>query len=98
MINKNKDDNGSIKKLKEIFRFPVLIQSNNGNTIDLTEASFISKNNIKLKTKERKIDKLPISPTKGLGIYLRPRPLIKNPINGNKGIKALFKIINLKIK
>jgi hypothetical protein len=43
---------------------------------------------------EKKMDALPIIPTHALGIRLFAMPLIKNPSNGNNGIKPTnFNII-----
>jgi hypothetical protein len=48
----------------------------------------------KLMRNEKKMDALPIIPTHALGIRLFAMPLIKNPSNGNNGIKPTnFNII-----
>ena len=92
MINNMIIDNGSIKKENGICNPATFIQLNKSKVF--TSPFGVLKKIPKLITNEKKMDALPIIPTHALGIRLFAMPLIKNPSNGNNGIKPTnFNII-----
>ena len=92
MINNMIIDNGSIKKENGICNPATFIQLNKSKVF--TSPLGVLKKIPQLIKNEKKMDALPIIPTHALGIRLFAMPLIKNPSNGNNGIKPTnFNII-----
>ncbi len=93
MINKNKEDKGSYKNSNGIFKVSELIQENNSKTIDLLAACCNSMNAKTETTKEASTLIEAMEPDMPLLIFFPKKPLIKNPIKGNKGTNAINLII-----
>jgi hypothetical protein len=83
--------NGSTRNEKGITKLPALIQSNRGMTkLDEAEGdnlvpAYNSPKIPQLTMNEANTVRQPIAPATFLDKLLRPKPKIKNPINGNKG-------------
>ena len=85
-MSRNKEDNASTWKANGTSKLPERIKSNRC-TVVAAPVAFTSKKIPNDTAKEASIDRLPIMPPAVLGIFLQPMPLIRKPINGNKGTK-----------
>jgi hypothetical protein len=84
---------GSTRKENGTRMLPALIQSKRGIVNDFTSEAFNSKKTPRLMPKDIKIVRHPMNPTTPLDSMLRPKPAIKKPISGNKGINQTNFII-----
>lgn len=87
MINKNKEERGSIKKEKGMDNFPAVIHENKSTVTDFSVCPINSKNIPKDKAKAPKIDPQPMIPTDPLDNVFPNNPIITKPIKGSNGIK-----------
>src|SRR4051812_41373363 len=96
MISSINELKGSIRKENGTERLTTLIQSKRGIVNDLTSEAFNSANMPTLIPKESNTHRQPINPTTPFGNTFLPKPLIRKPPRGNKGInQTKFIIFNI---
>ena len=85
MINKNKEDNGSIKKENGMESLPAVIQLNKSMVIDFCACPVNSTNIPKAIINAAKTEPHPIMLTNPFDNLFPNKPMITNPIRGSKG-------------
>src|SRR6185312_641518 len=88
IIKRKSEERASTWKVNGTYNFPAWMKSNRcTNTGPWNEALFTSKKIPSDTIKEANTERLPMMPPAALGNFFQPRPLIKNPSNGNRGTK-----------
>src|SRR5690349_14622477 len=86
IISRNKEESESTWKANGIYNLPDCMKSNRLTTV-VAPLAFTSKKMPSDTQKEANIARVPIAPPALFGNFLQPMPLIRKPINGNKGTK-----------
>jgi hypothetical protein len=85
MINKNKEERGSIKNENGMDNFPAVIQLNRSIVKDFCVCPLSSKNIPNATAKEPSTTPLPIVPTNPFDNFFPNNPMIIKPIKGRSG-------------
>ncbi len=97
MINKNKEESGSIKKENGMESLPALIQLNRSIVIDFSAWPINSKNIPNDIANAPNIEPQPIMLTNPFDNFFPNNPMIKKPIKGSNGTNQTNLIINFLI-